>query len=429
MRRGPPPEEGAARIVVLGDSVAFGYGLADDETYAHRLEDFLAGTLASGAPRPAVWTVACPGWNWRSSFRYLRNHLDRLDPDVVLYVAVDNDLDDISAVDELGRRRIDVHPGADRPQCSHEAHMRLLRTLTSTPSRARLLEVLAAGGPRVVEYALVSGLTPESERRWRDFVEGVEELRDHLAARGTRLAVVLPFDDDFHRLAELRLLRALPDLPLLGLFSGPLPEDTLGVDPHPNARCVRAGARCMAELLIERGWIPGTVARPLPPQDDAYRARAMQLLTPGEREAFQHEHRELLGRFLGDAIDLDDALGIHQVYGGLIGDGTVGAHVYACLAGGGGERLKLVLERLPAESAVYPLSLSVEVQGRAVGTSSVPPPTSGEDRLWEVELPLPAELAGEAYLDVLIRASNHVEADGRDGRRPLSFRLRRLALE
>src|SRR4029453_18065282 len=42
-RTGPRHDVKPLRIVVVGDSVAFGYGLDDDQALAQRLEDLLAG--------------------------------------------------------------------------------------------------------------------------------------------------------------------------------------------------------------------------------------------------------------------------------------------------------------------------------------------------------------------------------------------------
>ena len=80
VRTGAPPDPGAPRVVLLGDSVAFGHGVRDEEAIGNRLEDYLGRMTPSGAPRPVVFTVACPGWSTRSACRYLTSHLARIDP-------------------------------------------------------------------------------------------------------------------------------------------------------------------------------------------------------------------------------------------------------------------------------------------------------------------------------------------------------------
>ena len=64
------PEDGP-RIVILGDSVAFGFGLEDPETFAERLEDFLAAITDPSRSPPIVFTIACPGWSFLNAKRYL----------------------------------------------------------------------------------------------------------------------------------------------------------------------------------------------------------------------------------------------------------------------------------------------------------------------------------------------------------------------
>ncbi|MFT5292280.1 MAG: hypothetical protein ACI8QS_003001 [Planctomycetota bacterium] len=63
LRVGPDEVANGLRIVLLGDLVAFGHGVSDGETYAHRLEELLAEALPAQSPRPIVLTVACSGWN------------------------------------------------------------------------------------------------------------------------------------------------------------------------------------------------------------------------------------------------------------------------------------------------------------------------------------------------------------------------------
>ncbi len=102
VRPAPVPED-ALRIVVLGDSVAFGYGLVDEDVLAAQLERLLAAALPA---RPVVCeTVALPSWNCRNAWRFLFDHLQRFRPALVLYLPVDNDLEDSFGVNEAGQRR------------------------------------------------------------------------------------------------------------------------------------------------------------------------------------------------------------------------------------------------------------------------------------------------------------------------------------
>jgi hypothetical protein len=428
VRPGAPPEPGALRVVLLGDSVAYGFGVRDHEAPGHRLEEHLRAAAAPGAP--AVWTAACPGWSWESSFRYLRNHLARLDPDVVLYVAVANDLDDPTVINEVGWRSMDFDPGPDRPQASCESHLRLRRTLERHPPRAAIAEVVLAGGPRVIENVLYTGVTPESDRRWRAYAAGLDTLARELADRGTRFAVVLDFDREFQRQAEVRLAHGAPDVPLWGLMAGYTHEDSLPNDGHYNAPVVDELARRTARHLITAGWLPGADAERLPAPAPELGGRPYVPLGPSEREGTLRTYHEEILAFVRDSIDLDLVLGVHQVYGGLYGDGTVGKHVTAALSRPGAARIELEIERLPADAGVYPLELTVAVPDQVAGVVAVPPPV-GEDARIVLFVPVPDELREEGVLDVRVTASAWVEEPGPPSEpapRLASFRLRRLAL-
>ncbi|HYN63547.1 MAG TPA: hypothetical protein VES36_03005, partial [Candidatus Limnocylindrales bacterium] len=104
-RPGPPATADAVRLVVLGDSVAFGYGLNDDQTLACQLEQVL-GTLRGPSARPiAARTVAIPGWNHHNAVSFLLDHYVELAPDIVVYLPIGNDLCDTDGLWETGHRR------------------------------------------------------------------------------------------------------------------------------------------------------------------------------------------------------------------------------------------------------------------------------------------------------------------------------------
>jgi len=441
VRLGPPPEPGATRVVLLGDSVAFGYGVADAQAPAQQLEEMLRAAAAPGAPAPVVFSVACPGWNRRASFRYLRDHLERLDPDIVVFVPVNNDLDDATIVNELGWRSVGqaapTGGASPFPQASSEALLRLHQTLEHLPPRAATAEVLLAGGPRVIDSVVRSGVTPESERRWDELCAETARLGRDLAADGVRLAVALSFDTDFLRQAEVRLAADAPDVPRWGLCADYALEDSLVGNSHYNAATTREHARRTAEHLIDAGWLAGADVARLPARDPAFDGRDFAPLAPDEREPFLAALHAELRAFVRDAVDLRRVEGIHQVYGGLDGDGTVGRAVHAVLSRPGATRLVLRLERLSLDTGAYPLSIEATVAGIALGRREVPPPPGGSTgsgdpgEPFELSFDVPAELRGEEVLDVLLTASDWVEEPGppaAPGPRLASFRLRRMAL-
>ena len=84
----PPREDGdATRVVVLGDSIAFGYGVADEQTFAHILDTRDNGIAATN--------LGVQGFGPGQELLVLQREALRADPDVVvLAVCFRNDLAD-----------------------------------------------------------------------------------------------------------------------------------------------------------------------------------------------------------------------------------------------------------------------------------------------------------------------------------------------
>jgi hypothetical protein len=284
----------------------------------------------------------------------------------------------------------------------------------------------------VIESVLRSGVTPESERRWDELCAETGALAGELAARDRRFAVVLSFDTDFHRQAEVRLARGAPGVPVWGLSSGITPADSLPTDSHYNAATTREHARRTAQHLIAAGWLPGANASRLPPPADGFAERAYAPLAPAAREPFLRALHDEVRAFVRAAVDVVRVEGIHQVYGGLDGDGTVGRAVFAALSRPGATRLELRLLRLRRDAGVYPLELAATVGGTELGRRRVPPPEDDAgDEPFVVAFDVPAALRDSRVLDVLVTASAWIEEPGPPSEpapRLASFRLRRMEL-
>jgi hypothetical protein len=406
-RVGPPAAPGAARVVVLGDSVAFGWGLADDETYAHRLEQWLASTMADGEPAPLVTTIACIGWNVRNSCRHLRNSLARLRPDVVVFLPWANDLYDSFAVTEAGHVSYAFDPavGATRPWIGLEDFFALLPAMEPRLSQAARLRIRAAGGPQLLEHGLMTNVLPESQRRWTALLDDLADLQD----RVPHLLVHPLLDDPFEQKLEAELLVRRPELAMLAPFVDPGPGDRLPRDAHPNARCVAAAAWCAAQRIVAGAWIHGAGARPLPPLDPAYAARRRPLRERAAAERWAQEWRARFAAEIHDRVDLRDGTGFHQIHGGVAADGAVGRGALVGLRVNGGRRLRLDIERLPADAAVYPLRVALRVADGPWRSFVVPPPAAGQTAAFNHELSCPELATSKAFVDVQLQPDNWVE--------------------
>ena len=83
--RGPGPgprRENTCRLLLLGDSQTFGFGVLDHETYAVRLQELLAG-MYRGADVQVV-NAGVPGYGTVDEIIWLRKHGREVDPDLIV---------------------------------------------------------------------------------------------------------------------------------------------------------------------------------------------------------------------------------------------------------------------------------------------------------------------------------------------------------
>ncbi|MBZ0151020.1 MAG: hypothetical protein K8J09_05760 [Planctomycetes bacterium] len=412
VRPGGWPEDERPRWVVLGDSVAFGYGVADDQNLAARLEQLLTAHWPGPGPAPAVLTVAAPGWNLESAARYLRNHLHRYRPSLVVWVPVDNDLDSRFVPNGAGGRGYGIDPvfGLTRQSLSGEAYTDLRVAMSAKAPLDRLTAVLADGGLLAVEHALTAGLAPWSKRRYDEVVQAVCMLQRELAARQCALVMAGTWDTHFHRELQERLAVAAPGLPFTCLLDEWREVDALVGDGHANAACIEATARHLLRFLAERGLTKiAAAAEPAA----AYADRLLAPWSAPQREAFLRRRQALLAKYSGARIDLRDGFGFQQIYGGVEPDGTIGGSATFALRGeGASASLELVLQA-PAGAAMPPgLRLAITCDDGAlagpVGESVVVPTPESADAIVTLRIPLPAALRTDGWFDVRLQLSDHV---------------------
>ena len=382
-RPGPPAPPGAVRLVVLGDSVAFGYGLNDDQTLAHQLEAQLNAVRGAGLPPVAGRTVAIPGWNYRNAIHCLLDHFDELDPDIVVYLPVGNDLTDSDGVWESGHRR-------SAPDIASRDPWLQVGVRTDWPFLQPLIDEAAAGGrpaeiaARLGPVLLNSNLPTESRARYQGDADAIALLARTLAARGRKLLLV-PYVDGAY---VVHLLRHLADSsneqPTLRLFRDFPKEFQLADDPHPNAQAVTAMATWIADELLRLGWVERGVGEPLPAVGAQYEALRSRPMSPAEIATDSDELSAELAAQLRPAVDFTTLEGINQVYGTLNDDASAAMRMLLALAPGGTSVL-VRLAPLADRPDLYPLEVGVEIDGRAVGSVVV-----------TADGPAQAQLAGAA---------------------------------
>jgi len=355
----PQRAEDALRIVVLGDSVAFGLGVGDRETIAHELEKVL--TVARGPDEPEVVcrTVAMPGWNHRNAVSYLLDHLDAWAPDVVVYMPIGNDLEDGRGVYESGHARL--APDVAQPDPLLIVNSGATRAFERELARqVGELEAPGAG-------AIPSDLSPESRRRFDENADSIVELEARLRRAGARLLIAHYQLGLYAGLLQDRLLERDLQAPTVWLLRDVPPELTLGFDPHPNARTLRIVARWIGDALMELGWVGDARRARLPQVGVEYEELRARAPSPAQvRGLAQQARRKALG-LLQPVIDLTTGRGVRQLYGGLDRSGLAGPRLKGLLARGG-PVLEVALAALPERPDLDPVEVDVDVDGRALGT-------------------------------------------------------------
>jgi lysophospholipase L1-like esterase len=87
-----PPSGERRRILVLGDSVAFGWGVRIEDTFSRQLETDLRQKLNIYAE---TVNSGVPGYNTKQETAFLAQYYESLKPDLILLLYVNNDIDTI----------------------------------------------------------------------------------------------------------------------------------------------------------------------------------------------------------------------------------------------------------------------------------------------------------------------------------------------
>jgi lysophospholipase L1-like esterase len=85
-------EAGMFRILVVGDSVPFGWGVGQEEAFPRLLETLLEERQAPAGPRYEVINTAVPGWGLHAEYMFLKERGLAYEPDLCLLMLVNNDV-------------------------------------------------------------------------------------------------------------------------------------------------------------------------------------------------------------------------------------------------------------------------------------------------------------------------------------------------
>ncbi len=207
--RGPDrgPKGNALRILALGDSFTFGWGVQQEETFEAQMERLQGTTNEAGhEPELEVINAGVPGYNLYQSVLSLEKKGWKIEPDIVLFGAfVQNDFsDNRSTADWIARKKSGVNQKKDKSALAAwlEAHSQayvFLRAKYMASYRLRrawykLTRPFKAEKERYRYRNLLVFREPvpeEMELEWQLSEELLLRLRDDVRSRGKRLLIVL----------------------------------------------------------------------------------------------------------------------------------------------------------------------------------------------------------------------------------------------
>jgi lysophospholipase L1-like esterase len=226
------------RILALGDSVTFGWGVDQDKTFAARLESMLPSRLH----RPVrVINSGVGGYNTVQEVTYFKQEGIALQPDLVLLTYVQNDIDELNpawnpwASDSLERKSV-----TDRVN-SMVRKLWLYRLAYHTYNY----------GLRKAHPKTTTTTSPQEETGWQQSMAALQELVRLCEARNIPLIVFFermsPGDSNLLLHDVLLHAHGAPVHDMAPWFEGfdPLSLTNSKVDSHPNAE----GHRVMAEHM------------------------------------------------------------------------------------------------------------------------------------------------------------------------------------
>lgn len=171
--------EGTLRVLAVGDSVTFGYHVADHETWpAH-----LAARLAGRGLRAEVINGGCGHFTITDQRQYLEERLLSLEPSVVVLQFCSNDV----TPGELGRERTLYREILDEAAAPSLGDRLRSTALGELQLRAAIALKAARRGERAMTLAAPE---PVDDAAWARYEEELAALKRALDARGVPLVLV-----------------------------------------------------------------------------------------------------------------------------------------------------------------------------------------------------------------------------------------------
>jgi hypothetical protein len=407
LRSSQPYHEKAAdvfRILCLGDSMVFGAGGPEEDRFCDQLEVFYreAGVAPEGR-RIETYALGLGSWTLVQEASYLSSRISAYDPDVIILVAVVNDITDAFGVTGTGAATRGFSPE--------------WRSLGSAVFSNKI--GLEWGDPSCCS-ALTWDLSPESRVRWDKAIQRLARLVELQQQRGRQilLSVLDPAIDSgryshFSHLLRQHVDRAGIRAPLVSV-SFLIREEgtTLPHDPgHPN----RLGHRHLRDQYVHAlhglGWIRLPEAR-LPALDPKLRAPEA---IPLDADALHAERVRYIRRYIPEEIDFSRLEGrTHALLGGVFpeDDKHLRMPPWASLRAGfllrrpehrSVREVEVEIE-VPPLAELFPFSVELHVDGMVAGRFSFAAPDGGD--VHRLTAPVAPASAEDSVVEVILETGS-----------------------
>ncbi len=372
------------RILCLGDSVTFGTGVRNEETFPNVLEAVLS---RHGAPnkRIDVINAGVSAYNIRNIRGLLEEYVDDLQPDLIVYTFVENDLDDSVSVGPGGwLMALDPAKSPEEPYVSDDFPAVWLMRRKESQKAGIFGKVFSLFDNPLAEVSntpppLLFGDHLEAKRRWSFFQSELNQINQICRQVGSPFLVLSFALSDHSEPVTQKVLETCQQLGIPHASSLPLfHQDTymrdhsLGYDPHFNSQGHQLMADRLLCFLIDQQTLPADFfGKPLPHN---HFSEAMNRHTTDSLRAKALE--------APSTIDLQDGEGVLGMLAGVDTEGRMARYSLFRL-GGTGDLIRVTASDLMG-TRERPQDLRLEVEGESIQS---PGPVSGRTSQFSFALP------------------------------------------
>jgi len=236
------------RVLVLGDSVTFGWGVNQGKTFSDHMEPLLSAETGN---KWQVINAGVNGYNSEQEATYLRIEGMQYSPDIVILVYVDNDIDAVFDPNVTTWRRYPNWPESFPQLLERLRSLSYLYQLTWLFSRMQDVDEHAGGGIPSTYPASVT-----SRSGWPASRAALKDIKNQCKKAQIPFLVAKQNGNDPAFFAELS--ESGIEAIALTLAEAEVPADQRHVsriDPHPSEAVHAMYAKYLVDALHVRGWL------------------------------------------------------------------------------------------------------------------------------------------------------------------------------